>query len=430
MLVLLVPAGAHARAGDLDPTFGRLGRTALALGAGDADVGGLAVRPDGRALLGATGLAGPRTPATIVTELAPGGAANAAFAATGAALVDPVLGARAAPAGLALAPDGSAIAVTTLWEPALRRRPAHLGRVLASGEPDRRFGVGGVARLTLPGGDVTAHDVALDDRGRILVAASTVRDGRRYMSAFRLLADGRLDHGFAADGQVDLNSRAAGGAILPRPGGGAYVAGGTLRAYGNIVVVEVDDRGRRLDRFAGGRAHVRLVDRTRRGSGARDMVFGPGGSLVVLASVRPAGGRERLAVARLTPRGRLDRRFGEGGVFRAGTATRPLIGRAIARDAYGRLLVAGSVRTPASGAEAALVLRLTPGGRTDRNFGRAGAVVQRLGGVPGARFVDSRATAISVARGRVWVGGVAYDDEVAPEGVRGRAWAAAMRLRN
>ena len=53
-----------------------------------------------------------------------------------------------------------------------------------------------------------------------------------------------------------------------------------------------------------------------------------------------------------------------------------------------------------------------------------------MGGAVGTRFVDSRATALAVTRGRVWVAGVAFDDDVDPVADIGRAWPAVMRLVN
>jgi hypothetical protein len=74
------------------------------------------------------------------------------------------------------------------------------------------------------------------------------------------------------------------------------------------------------------------------------------------------------------------------------------------------------------------VLRLTAGGLADRRFGSGGAVTRRLGGAAGARFVDSYATAVTVAEGRVWVAGVAWDDVVDPVDDLGRAWPALLAL--
>jgi uncharacterized delta-60 repeat protein len=429
LALLALPAAASARAGDADASFAAGGRTAFTVGAANAHVAGLALRPDGRALVTGTAELPEGGAGTSVTQLDPAGILDPAFGTGGTAFADPVSTTTVQPAGVALAPDGSAIVATTVTSPATGRQEVHVVRMLDGGAIDPAFGTDGVAVLDFSGGDVHGEDVAVDPLGRVLIAASTQRDGRRYMSAFRLTPDGLRDPVFAG-GRVDLDSRSFAGAILPRPGGGAYVAGGTLRSYGNAVVVEVSDRGRRLDRFGGGRAHVRLADHTRTGTGARDMVFGPGGSLIIAATVRPAGARDHIAVVRMTPRGRLDTRFGVRGIFTAGTRARPLTVQHMVRDARGRLLLAGAAKRPATGGETALVLRLTRSGRADRTFGSAGSVTRGLGSAEGARFVDSRATAIAVSAGRVWVAGVAIDDAIDPETDTGRAWPAVMRLRN
>jgi uncharacterized delta-60 repeat protein len=428
-LLLAVPATAPARAGDGDPAFASGGRTAFTVGIAGAHVAGLALRPDGRALVTGTAALPDGRAATSVTQLDGSGALDAPFGSGGTAFADPVATTVLQPAGVALAPDGNAIVATTVTSPATGLQEVHVVRVLDDGTPDPAFGTDGVAVLDFFNGNVHGEDVAVDPLGRILIAASTERDGRRYMSAFRLTPGGQRDPVFAG-GRVDLDSRAFAGAILPGPGGGAYVSGGLLRGYGNIVTVQVSNRGRRLDRFAGGRAHVRLADRTRPGTGARDMVYGPGGSLVIAATVRPQGARDHLAVVRVKPNGRLDTGFGTHGVFSAGTSSRPLTVQHMVRDGRGRLLLAGAARRPATGSESALVLRLTPSGHADRSFGSSGAVVRRMGGAAGARFVDSRATAIAVSAGRVWVAGVAYDDDVDPVADIGRAWPAVMRLEN
>jgi hypothetical protein len=173
---------------------------------------------------------------------------------------------------------------------------------------------------------------------------------------------------------------------------------------------------------------VRLADHTRQGTGARDLVLGPGGTLVIAARVRAVGLRDRIAVARLKPNGHLDTRFGSRGVFWSGTNSRPLTVQHMVRDSRGRLLLAGSAKKPSTGGETALVMRLGANGRPDRRFGSGGTVMRRMGGAPDARFVDSRATAIAVAHARVWVAGLAFDDDVDPVTDTGRAWPAVMRL--
>jgi uncharacterized delta-60 repeat protein len=428
LCLLATPAAALARAGDNDPSFASDGRTAFTVGAASAQIGGIAVRPDRRAVVAGTALLPDDSGAAAsVSQLGAGGPLDQSFGQAGTAFADPVSTTRVQPAGMALAPDGSTVVAMTVTNPATGHLEVHVVRVRADGTTDPAFGSDGVAVLDFFDGNVQGSDVAIDGAGRILVAASTERDGRRYASAFRLLPDGQLDPRFAG-GRVDLDSRAFAGAILPRPGGGVILAGGTLRSYGNVAVVETDDRGRRVDAFAGGRSNTRLVDRTRSGTGARDMVFGPGGTLLVAAAVHPKGGRDRLAVVRLTRYGRLDRRFGNRGIFTAGTSARPLTVQRMARDPRGRIVLAGSARNPRTGGESALVMRLTASGRADRRFGAGGAVIRRLGGARDTRFVDSRATAVAVAAGRVWVAGIAYDDDVDPIADVGRAWPAVLRL--
>jgi hypothetical protein len=148
------------------------------------------------------------------------------------------------------------------------------------------------------------------------------------------------------------------------------------------------------------------------------MVFGPGGTLVVACLVRAVGVRDRVAVVRLTSHGHLDTSFGAGGVFIAGTQSRPLTVQHMVKDGSGRFLLTGTAKTPATGAQRAFVLRLTSGGHADTRFGSGGAVVRRLGG---SAFVDSRATSVAVANRRVWLAGVAFD-------AAGRSWPAVMRL--
>src|SRR5262245_60992135 len=99
----------------------------------------------------------------------------------------------------------------------------------------------------------------------------------------------------------------------------------------------------------------------------------PTGRLAVLTT--------SASVVRLTPAGRLDRRFGRRGVARAGVGgDGNSYVAAMALDGDGSLVVAGRQRS-----DAIAVRRLRPDGRADRAFGSGGLVVsgtnQRVGGV-------------------------------------------------
>jgi uncharacterized delta-60 repeat protein len=107
---------------------------------------------------------------------------------------------------------------------------------------------------------------------------------------------------------------------------------------------------------------------------------------------------DRLLVARATPRGTLDTTFAAPyGFFMAGLH-RGSIAEAVARDADGRILVAGSVKDAAN--RDTLVLRLDQSGALDASFGEGGMVIA------GQAMLDERAVAIAVmADGRIVVAG-------------------------
>src|SRR5262245_9910440 len=101
---------------------------------------------------------------------------------------------------------------------------------------------------------------------------------------------------------------------------------------------------------------------------------------IVAAGQAPLG--TRIIIARYLPDGTLDPGFGSAGVVQtlpAGRANGGAFGVALQPD--GRIVVAGQVNDPVSGAVLA-VIRLLPGGGLDTSFGTAGSVVasDRSGG--------------------------------------------------
>jgi uncharacterized delta-60 repeat protein len=89
-------------------------------------------------------------------------------------------------------------------------------------------------------------------------------------------------------------------------------------------------------------------------------------------------GRRRMALARYTARGRLDRSFGVGGKaltsFGAGNNSEA---RAVAIQADGKIVLAGSLQ-PSNGRVGFALARYTKRGRLDPSFGQGGKVVTRF----------------------------------------------------
>ncbi len=122
-----------------------------------------------------------------------------------------------------------------------------------------------------------------------------------------------------------------------------------------------------------------------------------GGRIVVAGQATTPAGNGQILVVRYRPDGRLDRSFGSGGIFTTALpkARGPFIATSVVQEnSTGRLLIAGGY-----GQGSMLLLRLTPGGRLDRTFGRhrTGIATTPAGGI---------AQSVAVQRnGAILVGG-------------------------
>jgi uncharacterized delta-60 repeat protein len=210
-------------------------------------------------------------------------------------------------------------------------------------------------------------DLAGSDDGSILVSGYAAKGCRPLVE--RLRPDGDRDHRFAATPLPieNFGSCSRGVLVAARPGGGAYAVpeGGrtpiALRSEGSV------DPGFELSDFELGYLprRVEAIATDRRGG----LLLG--GTLA-----------HRLAVARITKHGHLDRRFG-----RRGEALREVGREAQARallvEATGSIVAAGvshtCVEQPCSGSTAILA-RFTASGDPDRGFGRAGVWKAARGG--------------------------------------------------
>jgi uncharacterized delta-60 repeat protein len=105
-----------------------------------------------------------------------------------------------------------------------------------------------------------------------------------------------------------------------------------------------------------------------------------------------SGGAHNTAfVARLTPRGALDRTFGINGV----ASVRDARGGAVAIDAQGRVLLAGgSAGSRSNPTGGFLVARFTARGRLDRSYADAGVLRTRLGSGAGKVRMDRAGRAL------------------------------------
>ena len=117
-------------------------------------------------------------------------------------------------------------------------------------------------------------------------------------------------------------------------------------------------------------------------SEARAVAVQADGKIVLAGSLQPTNGRVGFALARYTKRGRLDSSFGRGGkvVTRFGAGRGVSQASALAIQPDGKVVAVGSwYRSPINGPVRFALARYTSRGRLDPSFGRGGKVLTSFG---------------------------------------------------
>jgi hypothetical protein len=281
-------------------------------------------------------------------------------------------------------------------------------RFLPDGGLDPSFGRGGVVETELglpaPVGTkgeplgthaaLRATGITVDRQGRIVVTGAAVThlgpscvhdsfapEGIPAGFVARFLPNGTPDPGFGRGGLLGghgLGENPLGAASIREPivtpdGTITYLSGGAYRC----------ERGRSHL----GIAQLTPDGRTRRAFGRKGAIVGPyrtfaeepDGSFVALAEVPRRREKEsfRARVIRITPDGRREDSFGRDG--QATVRLGPGFGTSLdslAVDGQGRILVGGTLGTGKG--RSIVLLRVSAGGRWQRNFGPHGRVAKRV----------------------------------------------------
>jgi uncharacterized delta-60 repeat protein len=289
----------------------------------------------------------------------------------------------------------------------------------SAGQLDRSFGSDGNAVFESLPGAINSVDMA--SRNRTVVAGST---GDAHFTVARLTPRGHLDQSFSDDGvtKVSFEGASAGArAIVVRPNDAAVVAGSVApESQSDVVgfgVARVLPTGR-LDRSFGtlGRTEVLFGNRF-----VEVVALAVDGErrIVLAGNICHSdfNGDCQIALARLTPRGRIDRSFGNDGTLvsslaQPGKACRHTVGAGrihdMAVDSRDRIVVGGYCRRGVG------LARFKPNGHVDRSFGDNGRIDKDYpSGAVDALAIDRR--------GRIDVtGGKGYKFLVARFGPRGR----------
>lgn len=344
---------AMANPGDLDPSFGDVGRQSAIGSAYYAQLWSVDVLGDDSVLFGGGAeYAGYYSDYIdeFVGRLLPDGTPDASFAA--ATLQDTAV------YDTTLQADGKVVGVGVVRQPDGKRK-LQLFRLRPDGSLDPDFGLGGLVLISDGSASREAgYSVVVDPDGRIVVA------GQRNYSLLvaRLLANGTLDAGFGTGGiHLGPEVTGTGTRIARTPAGGyrviAHVAAGGMGW--DCSVIGLTDTGVPDAAFGSAGSVTRLSPSGRMLECTALAVQADGRILL--------GGVDEFAdgyVGRLLPDGARDPGFSVGVVparFRSVSA--------LAIGATGSIFVAGTDRAGFSGA---MVVRLVGDGTLDAGFGRAG----------------------------------------------------------
>lgn len=366
-----------ARDGDLANGFGAGGvqRVAFDVGGGLNDQAfAMAVQGDGRILL--AGLAESSSDYDFaIARLTTAGVLDSSFGTGGKVRIDFGLGGfDDSVQAVIVMPDGRIVVVGRVsfdggGGPA--RYAFGVARLSASGSPDLSFDLDGRTIVDFdPGGTLSAdpYDAIVEADGKVVIAGALVNTVGADIAIARLNADGSPDTSLNGTGRkvIPLPTTALPQALARRPTG-EYVLAGALFDAGlttaDMLVVQLQQNGE------------------------LDGTFGPGGY-------------------RQVP-------FDQGG-------NNLDIGRALAIDSLGKIVVAGNAAVAASGTAQDLVaaFRLSATGALDSGFGTGGRVlipIQRagvdLGGTANGVVIDSQGRI--VLAGRAGTSGPSNDDDVA-----------------
>ena len=351
-------------------------------------------------------------------RLAPNGHLDTTFGNEGRVSLD-LGGGDNVVSAIAVQPDGKYVATGYL-----ETRQYALLRLESTGSLDATFGDGGFVTGRFGSGNGTGSSgnsfgqaVAVDTSGAIYVGGAvteasnsigyaggmSVIDSDRACALARFLTNGEPDTSFGANGVVlaDLGQGAdeihalalAGDAVVAAGQSGRGMA--LLRVHASTqssvedAVVTDAPRSAAVGEMPGERpARRRWLDPTFAGGGAafgvfapapavgRAMAVQPDGSIVVAGSVgttKDEGGRN-IGVVRFDRDGRLDKGFGRGGYKLLDLEGTDAVARGVAVQPDGRIVVAGDVFDGKRGVADFALLRLHADGQLDSAF-QGGVVI-------------------------------------------------------
>jgi uncharacterized delta-60 repeat protein len=293
----------------------------------------------------------------------------------------------------------------------------------APGGPDRTFG--GDGRALMPR-ESAFTDAVVDRRGRVTAVGHITSSGLREFLVARYTPRGRLDRTFGGgDGFVQTDvfgHNEATGVALDRRGRIVVAGWGTDFTTGHVAVARYRSSGALDTSFATeGPDGIFTLDVNPTGEGdlANDVAIDRQGRIVLAGLYTTGAGEADFLVMRLLGGGVPDASFGNAGVETTDLPGNPSDDQAnaVAIDSKGRIIAAG-YNDPDLGDAAMAAVRYLPGsGDEDSAFGDGSVAL-----VPHGPLESEAADEVAIAPGdRVVLGGRTNDVDAAFQAARLRA---------
>jgi len=399
-----------AAPGAPDPAFGAAGLVMTDFAGRSDAAAAVTVLADGRILLAGTASVSAHGGTDfLVARYLPSGALDTSFGVGGFATID-FGSAFDHALALTVQPDGKiVVAGDSLSSGTFGNYDFAVARLTANGALDGGFGTGGKLVTDLAGDYDQATAVALDPAGRIVVAGRATVGGQSAFAVARYTPAGLLDGTFDTDGKLttifSIGSADA-NALAIDPAGRILLAGlvvdDTRAGNADFALARYLPSGALDPSFGAG--GIVTTDLGRNDEHAQALALDAAGRIVVAGySADFVGPASDFAVIRYTPAGALDAAFGTAGIALVDFANGADQAFALALQADGAITVAGGTATAMETRFA--LARLTPAGALDTTFGAAGRVVTDIG-----EYDDVASAIAIDAQGRLIVAGTTYNE--------------------
>ena len=412
-MVALLAAPASAAPGDLDPTFGRGGGVITRIGY-YAEAESVAIQPDGKIVVAGSSnpfVEGLAWDAAVVRYL-PTGALDPKFGSNGK-VTTPIGSYSDYGFAVALQSDGKILVAGVSYFLSIPRFA--LVRYTSTGALDTTFGSGGKVVTGFGNGYDFAQAVGVQSDGKIVVAGYSSNFSDYDFAMVRYTTAGALDPTFGSGGKVRT----------PIGSGDDRATALAIQSDDRIVLAGYSMSESTFDDFA-------LVRYT--SNGALDPTWGSGGivttslgggtdqaqAVAVQANgkIVVAGSTHRathdFAVVRYLSTGVLDTTFSSDGKVATDFASDGDVAYGVAIQSNGRIVAAGEASVPGFGDTFGLA-RYTISGALDSTFGSGGRVMTTGEGAAGIRGValQSDGKIVVAGSGGYTVPGSAIDFTVA-----------------